>query len=108
MMLFGTLAIPLYSLILAHANDHLDRDQMLGASAKLILLYGAGAIVGPSLAGLFMQMLGTMGFMTYMIAVYGILTGFAIWRRLQRPENIKTSAGDVMKVCPVTTPVAAG
>ena len=46
--LFGAIALPIYSLVIAHANDHLAKEQMLGASGKLVLLYGMGAMAGPS------------------------------------------------------------
>ena len=46
---FGVISLPIYSLVVAHANDHLEKDQVLGASAKLVLLYGVGSIIGPIL-----------------------------------------------------------
>jgi MFS family permease len=105
--LFGAVALPIYSLVIAHANDHLDKEQMLGASGKLVLLYGMGAMAGPSVAGEFMQRLGTAGFMTYMVVIYVIMTAHALWRRTQRPESLKSMPGELMKVSPVSTPVAA-
>lgn len=105
--LFGAIAMPIYSLALAHANDHLDKDQMVGASSKLVFLYGSGAIAGPSLAGLAMQQLGTPGFMTYMIAVYGGLGLFAVYRMMRRPPPVQTEGVELPKMAPTTTPVAA-
>lgn len=107
MTLFGTIALPVYSLVVAHANDHLQKEQMLGASGKLILLYGLGAIFGPLAAGQFMSRLGNSGFMLFMMMCYGVIAGFAFWRRLQKPENLKAKADDAIKVGPVSTPVAA-
>jgi MFS family permease len=104
---FGGIALPIYSLVVAHANDHLDKEQMLGASGKLVLLYGLGAMAGPSLAGEFMQWLGTSGFMTYMVIIYVIMAVHALWRRTQKPETLKATPAELMKVGPVSTPVAA-
>jgi MFS family permease len=104
---FGAIALPIYSLVIAHANDHMAKEQMLGASSKLVLLYGTGAMAGPSLVGFFMQYLGSSGFMAFMAVIYAIMSVHALWRRRQRPTTIKASAGDIMKVGPVTTPVAA-
>ena len=59
--LFGGISMPLYSLAIAHANDQLSKDQMLAAGSKLILLYGMGAIAGPTIAGGFMQQFGASG-----------------------------------------------
>jgi MFS family permease len=104
---FGGVMLPIYSLVIAHANDHLDKEQMLGASGKLVLLYGLGAMAGPSLAGVFMQRLGTSGFMTYMAVIYVIMALHALWRRTQRPEALKATPAELMRVGPVSTPVAA-
>jgi MFS family permease len=104
---FGGIMLPIYSLVIAHANDHLDKQQMLGASGKLVLIYGMGAMAGPSLAGEVMQTLGTAGFMTYMAVIYVIMTVHALWRRAQKPEALKASSAELLKVGPMSTPVAA-
>jgi MFS family permease len=105
--LFGAIALPIYSLVIAHANDHLAKEQMLGASSKLVLLYGMGAMAGPLVAGVFMQRLGNAGFMTFMLVIYVLMAVHAYWRKLQRPSDVKANVGDMMKVGPMTTPVAA-
>jgi MFS family permease len=104
---FGAISIPIYALALAHANDHLQRDQMLGASSKLVLVYGSGAIAGPSLAGGGMTELGPQGFMTYMIVVYGGLGLFAVYRMMRRAAPSPTEGARLPQVVPTTTPVAA-
>jgi MFS family permease len=103
---FGAIALPIYSIVLAYANDHLNKDQMLGASSKLILLYGIGAILGPLLVGSFMRQLGSAGFMIYFVLVYGGIGLFAMFRILRRPA-IPREAGPVIQVCPTTTAVTA-
>ncbi len=104
---FGAVSFPLYSLALAHANDYLEPDQMLGASSKLVLLYGAGAIAGPFLAGNAMESFGPQGFMYYMMSVYGLLSLFAIYRMFRRPEMPEES-GEYYQMAPSATPVLAG
>lgn len=107
MTAFGCVSLPIYSLVVAHANDHLQKDQALGASAKLVLLYGVGSLVGPILAGNMMRRIGGEGFLIFMAAVYFALAGFALWRRFKRPENFKAQGSEVMQVSPVTTPAGA-
>lgn len=103
---FGAASFPLYSLAVAHANDYLEPDQMLGASSKLVLLYGVGAIAGPFLAGNAMETFGAPGFMYFMISVYGLLSLFAIYRMFRRPETPDES-GEFIQMTPSITPVAA-
>jgi MFS family permease len=107
MGLFGGICLPIYSLVIAHANDHLQREQILGASAKLVMLYGLGSMLGPSLMGQVMQRLGPPGFMTFMAVVYVAMAGLAFWRRLVQPLAAKTAPDDAIKAGPLTTPVAA-
>lgn len=104
---FGVISLPVYSLVIAHANDHLRKDQVLGASAKLILLYGLGSIFGPLLVGYAMKKIGGDGFLIYMILVNAALGAFALWRRHRSPENLKAQGKEVMTVSPVTTPASA-
>ena len=105
--LFGAMALPIYSLVIAHANDHLDKEQMLGASGKLVLLYGLGAMGGPIIAGQFMQRLGSPGLMIYMTVIYTVMALHAYWRRMQKPGDVKAGARDMMQMGPMSTPVAA-
>ncbi len=104
---FGAVSFPIYSLCLAHANDNIETSQMLGASSKLVLIYSAGSVLGPSLAGGVMQQMGAGGLMVFMIAVHGLLGIFAIYRIAARPETAESSHEMMQVVAPSTTPVAA-
>lgn len=105
---FGIVSLPVYSLVVAHANDHLRKDQVLGASAKLVLLYGGGSIVGPILCGTLMSYIGRDGFLIYMVVVNAALGLFGLWRYWRSPDHRKAQGRDVMAVSPVTTPATAG
>ncbi len=103
---FGALSFPIYSLTMAHANDYLESDQMLGASAKLVLIYGVGAIVGPAIAGSVMGITGPGSLMAYLALVHGGLGLYAVTRMLIRPET-PDDTGDYIMVAPQATPVVA-
>jgi MFS family permease len=105
--IFGGISMPLYSLAIAHANDQLNKSQMLAAGSKLVLLYGFGAIAGPSIAGGFMQQLGSAGFMIYLAVVYGGLGVYAIYRMTQSTVHPPSETGDLVPVAPIATAVAA-
>ena len=104
---FGAIAMPIYALSIAHANDHLDPDQMVGASGTLVLLYGFGSVVGPLLAGLSMQRLGAPGFLLYEMLVYGGLGLFAVYRMSRRAPPVQAERAELPQVAPTTTVVAA-
>src|SRR3546814_11555888 len=48
MFLLGGMSLPMYSLCIAHTNDYLAPKQMVAASGTLMLVGGAGAILGPT------------------------------------------------------------
>ena len=60
--LVGGLSLPVYALCVAHTNDFLNSEQMVGASSALVLAFGIGAAAGPTLTALSMQLFGTPGF----------------------------------------------
>ena len=83
--LVGGLSLPIYALCVAHTNDFLAPEQMVGASSALILAYGIGAAGGPTLTALAMQALGPIGFSPVPRAVHGAIGVFALYRMTRRP-----------------------
>ena len=56
--LIGGTTNPLYSLLLAYANDYLETDKMPAASGGLLFINGCGAMSGPVLVGYVMEKFG--------------------------------------------------
>lgn len=80
-VLFGGCAFSIYSLSVAHANDHLDVEHILETSRGLLLLSGIGATAGPLLAGLLMELTDAEALMSYFAALMFTLAGVAWLRR---------------------------
>ena len=57
----GGTANPLYPLLIAYTNDHLEYEQMASASGGLLFINGVGAMGGPVLVGYLMGWMGTHG-----------------------------------------------
>ncbi|MEQ8639109.1 MAG: MFS transporter [Alphaproteobacteria bacterium] len=83
-VVFGGALYPLYSVVVAHANDRLNKSQMVGASASLMLLYGIGAMSGPLVLSLAMAVAGPGGFFLALAAVMAGLGVYALWRTTRR------------------------
>ena len=83
--LLGGLSLPLYSLCIAHANDHLEPSQMIAASAGLVLVMGVGASLGPLTAGALMSVVGADGYFWCLAVVHGAIGVFALYRMAARP-----------------------
>lgn len=52
---YGGFAYTLYSLAVAHANDHASPEDFVKVSGGLLLLYGFGTMIGPMLASALMS-----------------------------------------------------
>lgn len=82
--LFGGMSLPMYALAIAHTNDHLDRDQMVAASASLVLASGIGSVLGPISAAALMSVSGPPGLFWMLAAVHLSVGVFALWRMAVR------------------------
>jgi MFS family permease len=82
--LFGGLAFPMYSLCVAHTNDALEPRQMVAASSNLVMAFGIGAAIGPSLAAAVMGGMGPDGFFGYLGGVHAAIGLFALYRMTRR------------------------
>ncbi|MDZ7824585.1 MAG: MFS transporter [Ahrensia sp.] len=51
MFVFGAVLLPLYSLAVAHANDHAAEGEFVETSSGLLIVYAVGTMVGPFVAG---------------------------------------------------------
>lgn len=85
---FGGVAFSLYPIAVAHLVDRLHTGEILGGSATLLLFHGAGAAIGPMLAGALMAHLGPMGLPIHFMVMTLLLAGIAFWRTRQRVDVI--------------------
>jgi len=79
-ILYGGFSFSVYSLAVAHTNDHIESSEVMDATRGLLLLNGVGAAIGPIIGGAFMHMFGTPSLMIYFALVFGLLALFAFVR----------------------------
>jgi predicted MFS family arabinose efflux permease len=82
--LYGGLMFTLYSISVAHTNDHLGAGQVLEATRGLLLVFGIGAMCGPILGGLAMRILGPAGLPAMSAIVAAGLATFGLFRITRR------------------------
>lgn len=104
--LFGGLALPMYSLCVAHTNDALEPKQMVAASSNLVLTYGVGAALGPSLAAAVMGRVGPDGFFWYFASVHTGIGIFALYRMTRRRAVPMDEQGLCVPIGSATSQVA--
>lgn len=85
----GFLAMPLYSLAASHLTDWLEREDLVGASATMVLLSGAGSIAGPLLASWALSIGGAAGFLWLLAGVHALLGAYALHRLTVRPASAR-------------------
>lgn len=102
----GGTANPIYALLLAYTNDHLEYDDMASASARLLFVNGVGAIGGPLVTGWLMAASGPAGFFVFIAVLMALLSGYTIWRMTQRPSIVVDEMGSYTVLSPMgVTPV---
>ena len=82
--MFTGFSLTLYSLAVSHVNDKLEPSEMVAASSSLLLLNGAGAAVGPVLAGSLIGRFGPEAYYMTLGSLTGALTLYDLWRKMRR------------------------
>lgn len=99
----GGLSLSLYSLCVAHLNDHLKPEQMVMGSSGLTFVAGIGALLGPFTVSGMMNWMGPDGFFLYLFLIHALIGVFAFYRMLSR-EPVPVE--DQTPYVPLTTKVA--
>ena len=81
---FGSFAMPLYSLSAAHANDRAAENEFVLLNAGLMMFYSFGAVFGPFAAANVMEWAGPHALFLFSAAVYVVFIGVILWRMLAR------------------------
>ncbi|WP_170759422.1 MFS transporter [Ruegeria lacuscaerulensis] len=104
----GGMSNPLYSLLIAHANDFLEHEDMAAASGGLLFINGLGAIAGPLITGWMMgdTILGPPGFFLFIAALLVTMALYAMYRMTQRAAVPVDETGTMSPVYPTASPVA--
>ena len=105
-MIYGGMCLPMYSLCIAHTNDFLDAEQMVGASSALVFANGVGFTLGPLLIGPLMQATGPFAFIAAIATVHGALGAFAVWRATRRSAVPLDAQGPVVYLATTGAPTA--
>ena len=80
LILFSFCSLPMFSLILAHTNDYIPKEKFVAAGAGLQFVFGLGAMSGPFLCSIFMDLVGSNGFFIFLFFFHSIIGVFGIYR----------------------------
>lgn len=104
--LYGGLAYTLYSVAVAHANDHADAQDFVKVSGGLLLLYGFGTMVGPLLAAYLMDRLGPQSLFLATAAAHLGIAGYTLLRIRRRAAPEEKSTFQTLPIERSATPQA--
>ncbi len=104
LMLFGGLTFTIYPISISHACDSLAQKDIVAGTQGLLLAYSIGAMLGPFIAPLFMQVLGPDGLFAYLATVCVMMIPIFVYRKvtINRPKSEETFQSTVQ-----TTPILA-
>ena len=98
-VIVGGMSNPLYALLIAYANDHLDRADMAAASGGFLFINGVGAIAGPILVGVIMDGFGVHAYWLFVAVLMMAIAVYGLWRMTRRQTT--TSVEDLVSYAPV-------
>lgn len=101
---WGGFATPIYSLAIAIANDRSRAIDFLEISGSLLLIYSAGAVVGPNIASIAMAQSGPSALFYFIASIFMILAIYiAVRKTVSRRPDINTEIENYVAV-PKTSP----
>ncbi|MCD6071972.1 MAG: hypothetical protein K0S42_2488, partial [Microvirga sp.] len=82
--IFGGSVIPTYSIVTAHVNDMVKPGEFVAAAGGLLILLGAGAAIGPVIAGAAMTEFGRLGLIYVFVTAQLLMAIWGAYRSIQR------------------------
>jgi MFS family permease len=101
----GGVAMPMYSICVAYANDRLEPHQIVGASGSLVMVSGFGAMTGPIVIAFFMEQFGVEFYFWGIAVVFMTILLFTLIRIGARP-GIAVEEQSSLVAGPFGTPIA--
>lgn len=96
---YGALAYTLYSVAVAHANDHASAEEFVKVSGGLLLLYGFGTMIGPVIGAALMDRLGPESLFLATALAHFLLAGYALLR-IRRRAPVPLEDREAFKTLP--------
>lgn len=104
--IFGIVVFVMYPLSISHTCDYIGAKDLVAATGGILLFYSSGAMVGPLLSSLFMDLIGPSGLIVYFILLSSLLIWFISFRRSKR-LHVPIDKQEKFIPIPRTTPLAS-
>ena len=107
LILFSFCSLPMFAIIFAHTNDYIPKEKFVAAGAGLQFAFGLGAISGPFLCSVFMDVIGSNGYFVFLIIFHSIIGIFAI-HRMRIRESVENPDSQFVAMPQTITPAGIG
>lgn len=104
--IFGGISFTIYPLCISHACDQVEVKDLVAATGGILLFYGAGCIIGPIIAPMFMKTLGPDGLFYFIALVASTLAVISFIRILEKKPIAKDDKLPYSNI-PRTTPLVS-
>jgi len=81
--LYAGFALPIFTLNLAYVNDFIAKEKFVAAGGGMQIIFGLGAMGGPILCSIFMNVYGSNGFFVF-LGIFHLIIGFFGMYRITR------------------------
>lgn len=104
--IYGAASNALYPIAVAHANDYAAPEDFVKVSSGLLLLFGIGTIIGPTLGGPVMTFAGPYALFAVTGVAHVLIAAYAIFRSRQRAPVPSAERGTYQASQPTASQLA--
>ncbi|MEL6751136.1 MAG: MFS transporter [Pseudomonadota bacterium] len=91
---YGGVIYSIYSLAIAHGNDHADPSEFVKVSSGLLILYGFGTMAGPLIAAQMMNIFGPAGVFNTTTLTHAAFASYALYRTFKNERVVEDERVD--------------
>ena len=95
---FGVSGLTLYSVVVAHMNDHAQSESFVAVSGGLLIVFSVGSIIGPTAASVGVSTFGIASIFVFTAIVHAVFAGYTAWRIATAPALTEEQRGEFVAV----------
>ena len=96
--LFGVFGLTLYSVVVAHMNDHGQSESFVAISGGMLIVFSVGSIIGPTAASVGVSTFGIASIFVFTAVVHLLFAGFTVYRIASAPALTEEQRADFVAV----------
>ncbi|MBA4210624.1 MAG: MFS transporter [Parvibaculum sp.] len=96
--LFGVSGLTLYSVVVAHMNDHAQNENFVAVSGGLLIVFSVGSIIGPTAASVGVGTFGLPSIFVFTAVFHLAFAGYTAWRIATTPALTEEQRADFVAV----------